>query len=108
MIRIWRTEEPSRTTVTIDGKLSADSVGVVEACCSQAEAGGKPVRLFLRDVTSVDEDGRLLLARLAGRGIRLAASGVYTSYLVETLNSEAVPALRAVSRIKTNGNLSAR
>jgi hypothetical protein len=85
MIRVWRTEEPLRTTVTIDGQLSAESVAVVEACCNQAESGGKPVRLFLHDVTSVDEAGRMLLSRLSGKGVRLAASGVYTSYLVKTL-----------------------
>lgn len=89
MIRVWRTEETSRTTITVDGQLSADSIAVVEACCGQAESNGKPVRLFLRDVTSVDESARTLLSRLAGKGIRLAGSGVYTSYLVKTLSSAA-------------------
>ena len=89
MIRVWRTEEASRTTITVDGQLSADSIAVVEACCSQAESNGKPIRLFLRDVTSVDEAGRTLLSHLAARGIRLSGTGVYTSYLVKTLNSAA-------------------
>jgi hypothetical protein len=85
MIRVTKTEERSHTTVTIDGQLSADSISLVETCCSQAESDGRPVQLFLRDVTTVDQAGRMLLRRLSAKGIRLMASGVYTSYLVQTL-----------------------
>lgn len=85
MIRVTKSEKRSRTIVTIDGQLSGDSISVVEICCDQANSSGKPVELFLRDVTTVDEDGRVLLSRLAGRGVRLVATGVYTSYLVQAL-----------------------
>ena len=85
MIRVTRTEERSRTRITVDGELSADSIGVVETCCSQAEWDGKPVQVFLRDVTRIDQAGRTLLSRLAARGVRLAAKGVYTSYIVQEL-----------------------
>lgn len=87
MIHVTKTEERSRTVVTVDGQLSGDSIDVVETCCNQAESGGKPVQLFLRDVTTVDQTGRMLLTRLAAKGIRLAASGVYTSYLVQALTA---------------------
>lgn len=86
MIRVTKTDEPSRTIVTIDGQLSADSIAVVETCCSQAESNEKPVHLFLRDVTTVDHAGQMLLRRLAQKGIHLLASGVYTSYLVQALS----------------------
>jgi ABC-type transporter Mla MlaB component len=85
MFRITKADEPSRTTLTIDGQLSADSIAAVETCCSQAGSSGKPVQLYLRHVTSVDQAGQQLLSRLAARGIHLAASGVYTSYLVKAL-----------------------
>jgi len=39
------------------------------------------IQLYLRDVTAFDEVGRALLDRLAAKGIRLIASGVYMSYL---------------------------
>ncbi len=91
MIRVTKTEERSGTTITIDGQLSIDSVGLVEICCDQAAANGKPVRLFLRDVTSVDRAGQTLLSCLAARGVRLSASGVYTSYLVQSLASPESP-----------------
>lgn len=46
----------------------------------------KPVHLFLRDVSTVDQAGRALLCRLAAKGVRLFGSGVYTSYLVRAFN----------------------
>jgi hypothetical protein len=86
MFRVSRTEEGSRTVVTIDGQLSGDSIALLETCCNQAILTGKRVQLFLRDVSTVDQGGRALLHRLAAKGVRLLASGVYTSYLVRTLN----------------------
>jgi hypothetical protein len=87
MIRVTKTSEPSQTNVIIDGDLSGDSIAAVESSCVQAKSNGKPVQLFLRDVTAVDQAGQRLLSRLATKGVRLIANGVYTSYLVETLTS---------------------
>lgn len=86
MFRVSKAEERSRTIVTIDGQLSGDYITVVETCCDQAISTGKPVHLFLRDVSTIDQAGRALLCRLAAKGVRLLASGVYTSYLVQALS----------------------
>jgi hypothetical protein len=72
MIRVTKTEEPSKTVVTIDGQLSGESVGLVETCCKEAESDGKPVYLFLRDVNAIDDGGRLLLTHLARNGVRVS------------------------------------
>jgi ABC-type transporter Mla MlaB component len=85
MFRVSKAEEPSRTIITIDGQLSGDYIAVVETCCDQAISAGKAVHLFLRDVSMVDQAGRALLCRLAARGVRMLASGVYTSYLIRAL-----------------------
>jgi hypothetical protein len=82
MIRILKAEEPKVITITVDGQLVADSVDAVETCSQQAMCQGRPVHLFLRDVSHIDEHGRSLLSRLAGKGVRLSASGVYSSYIV--------------------------
>jgi len=87
MIRVTKAEELSRTVVTIDGQLSGDTIAIVETCCNQAKSNGRPVELFLRDVTIVDPAGRTLLSRLASQGVRLSGSGVYTSYLVQSLTT---------------------
>lgn len=95
MIRVTKTEEQSHTIVTIDGQLGSDSIALVETCCNQAKSNGKPVHLFLRDVGTVDQAGQMLLSRLAAKGVVLAAKGVYTSYLVQSMNppsgSKAIP-----------------
>ena len=87
MIRVTTTKDRLRTTITVDGELSSESVGVVETCCNQAKTTGRPVKLFLRDVTAVDKAGQSLLGRLAAQGVFLAARGVYTAYLVQSLTS---------------------
>ena len=73
------------TVVYIDGQLAGDYVQIAGAFCSQALSSGKPVRVFLRDVSAIDEAGRNLLRGLAEHGVRLLASGVYTSHLVKCL-----------------------
>jgi hypothetical protein len=88
MIRVTKTEEPSKTVVTIDGQLSGKSIGLVETSCKEAESAGKPVYLFLRDVTTIDDAGRLLLRHLAGNGVRVSGRGVYTSYVVESWTTD--------------------
>ena len=52
----------------------------------QAIGHGKPVRLFLRDVSTMDESARALLGRLAAKGIHLSAAGVYSSYMVAEIS----------------------
>ncbi len=86
MIRVNKAEERSHTMVTIDGQLSAECIEVVEMCCDQALSIGKPVHLFLRDISAIDQAGRALLCRLAARGVHMLAIGVYTSNLVQALS----------------------
>lgn len=88
MFRVSKAEELSRTLITVEGQLSGESIEVIESCCAQAMSNGKPVHLFLRDVSTVNQAGRTLLCRLAARGVRLLGSGVYTSYLVEGVSRD--------------------
>ncbi len=100
MFRVSKAEEPARTIVTIDGQLLGDSIAVVETCCDQAISTGKAVHLFLRDVLTVDQAGRTLLCRLAAKGVRLLASGIYTSYLVRALNPSGTEPLNPGARLR--------
>ncbi len=85
MFRVSQEKKRGRTVITVDGELSGDQTGVVETCCGQAMANGKPVHLLLRDVSTVDRAGCALLGRLAAQGVSILAQGVYTSYLVASL-----------------------
>jgi len=87
MIRVLTTDEPASTTITVDGSLSGDFVDPVEICCIQAISKPKPVRLYLRDVSLIDERGRALLRKLAEKGVGLKASGTYSSYIVDEIQS---------------------
>jgi hypothetical protein len=80
-------DEPGSTKITVDGELSGKTVEPVEACCSQALSRGKPVRLHLRDVAAIDERGRTTLRHLAAKGVDLTADGVYSSYIVDEIQS---------------------
>jgi len=89
MIRIFTTNDSRGLTITIDGELAGDDVKAVERWCVDAIRGRGSVRLFLREVSRIDEAGRMLLSRLAAKGIELSASGVYTSYIVGEIQGPA-------------------
>jgi ABC-type transporter Mla MlaB component len=82
MIRVTKSLERGRIVITIDGQLSGDYIQAVEISCNQAVSEGRPVDVFLHDVQTIDQSGLALLTRLAAKGMRLLATGVYTSYVV--------------------------
>jgi hypothetical protein len=87
MVRIMTADGLTSTTLTVDGTLSGESVEPVQTCCIQALSKGKPVRLFLRDVSAIDERGRTMLRHLAAEGVDLTANGIYSSYIVDEIQS---------------------
>ena len=89
MIRIMTATEPKLITITVDGELSGEYVDAVENCVMQAIAQQRLTNLFLRDVSSIDESGRALLSRLAAKGVRLRAAGVYSSSVVARIRQSA-------------------
>lgn len=86
MFRVSRTDEKSCTIITIDGQLSGESIQLVETCCDQAIARGKPVQLVLRDVSFIDRTARTLLRHIVSKGVHLLAHGVYTAHLARELS----------------------
>ena len=87
MIRVITADELESTTITVDGNLAGDYVDAVRTCCQQAISKGKPVRLYLRDVSLIDERGRTLLRELVKAGVGLKARGIYSSYVVDEIQS---------------------
>lgn len=87
LFRVDQTKDRFGTVVSVAGQLIEKSVHVVEDCCSTALSSGKPVFLYLQDVSEIDDAGRNLLRDLSERGVRLLASGVYMSHLVASLQS---------------------
>jgi len=87
MIHVTTADEPASTIITVDGKLAGECVESVKVTCTEAIAKGKPVRVYLRDVSTIDERGRTLLRELARKGVGLKAAGIYSSYVVEEIQS---------------------
>ena len=77
-----------RIRLTISGEIGPECSEVLETCCEQALKEARAVQLIL-DVTSIDESGRALLRRLAAKGVRLVAKGMYHSYLVDSIRQAA-------------------
>lgn len=87
MFRLSREETRRRSVLTVDGQLSGEGLDLIERCCDEEMAQGRPVDLCLRDVTALDPAGRALLSRLAARGVHLIGRGLYTSFVVESVRS---------------------
>jgi len=87
MIRIMTADEAASVTITIDGTLSNGSIEPVQTSCMEALSRRKQVRLHLRDVCAIDERGRKMLQLLAENGIDLTANGIYSSYIVDEIQS---------------------
>lgn len=62
-------------------------MSVAETCCARVLAAGQELCVFLRDVSSIDENGRRLLLRLLEKGVQLRGSGMYTMYVVRQLQN---------------------
>jgi len=95
MIRVWTTNESEGTMITVEMSEGGYSheieacIAEVEARCDEAISQKRPVHLLLRDVPTISEWGRMLLSRLAAKGVELSASGVYNRYIVGEIRSEA-------------------
>lgn len=85
MFRVIKSEEQARTVITFEGELSGEGLEVVEAYCDEEASGGRQVDLELRELVTIDESGRALLARLVAKGIHLIPRGLYTTHIVQRL-----------------------
>jgi ABC-type transporter Mla MlaB component len=82
MIRIQAADNPDGNTIAIDGQLIGEYVAEVEESIRKSLEQYKNVRLFLRNVSHIDETGHALLSRLAAQGVELSATGLYSSHVV--------------------------
>ncbi len=89
MVRLTTTTRRNGITIIVEGQVLREYVGAIDTVVKQACIRGRPVHLFLRDVSSIDESGRALLIRLATMGVRLSATGVYSSHIVEEISHSA-------------------
>jgi hypothetical protein len=89
MMRMITAREAKAITITVGGRLEGEYVEALDTSVKQVIAQGRPVSLFLRDVSSIDDSARELLGRLAAKGVHLSAAGVYNSYIVAQISASA-------------------
>jgi hypothetical protein len=97
MLRIMTADDPASTTITVDGTLSGEGIEPVQTCCVQALSKGKLVKLHLRDVSAIDQRGRAMLRHLAEEGVDVKANGIYSSYIVNEIQSASLSKRRCSS-----------
>ena len=91
MIRIQTNSDSQSVRIVIDGQLAGEDIVQMEASLRNALEPHKSASLFLRDVSHIDDAGRKLLSRLARNGVKLIASGVYSSYVVDEIRRGTKP-----------------
>jgi len=85
MIRIETAAGPGGIRIAIDGQLIHEYVEEVEDLLRKATEQHQGVHLFLRNVSHIDEAAHSLLSRLAARGVKLSAAGLYSTYVVSQI-----------------------
>ncbi len=104
MLHVSHTDSSTHTLITVEGHLAGEGVPLVSQYCLERLADDRPLVLYLKNVTEVDQGGRALLRQLIVRGVRLRASGIYTEHLVEDLKRECEPGIRPRSGHELHDN----
>jgi anti-anti-sigma regulatory factor len=73
MLRITKAidENSSEVTLTLEGRLAAEWVALLESECLQCFNEHSKVRLEFAEVTFVDDDGSRMLRRLAAMNVEI-------------------------------------
>jgi hypothetical protein len=87
MLKITTTTDAYWTTLELEGKLAGAWVQELERCWREI-LPGRSVRISLKAVTFVDDDGKRLLARLHECGAELKAEGCMTKCIVQEITGE--------------------
>ncbi len=83
MLRIRRVREPRGLVLVVEGALTAGTVPVLEAECTEGLGEEGTVLLDLRDVNYVDGAGVKLVRRLGKFGVEVARSSQVVRELIE-------------------------
>lgn len=87
MLRITIFNMPTGLRLVLEGKLAGPWVAELESAWEEARAGNRPQKsvVDLSGVTTVDENGKKLLATMCSEGARFIANGVATIQLIKEI-----------------------
>jgi len=87
MLRVTVHNDDIVATIELQGKLTANWVGPVLETWNTLSLTGQTVSLDLSAVSYIDKAGRLLLAQMHARGVRLAGPGLMIRGVIEEITS---------------------
>jgi len=92
MLRISIHNHAPVMSFVLEGKLVGPWVKELEKCWERALAAdpAKTMQVNLAAVTFIDSDGRELLARMRGQGVRLLSNGVLIDAFVAKIEAEEI------------------
>lgn len=87
MLRVTTLHTPGRVVLKLEGRVSRDVVGEVDASWQIAarDGNGDDLWVDLTDVSLVDTDGQALLARMHRAGVRFLTRGCLIPELVREI-----------------------
>jgi len=86
MIRITAHQERLATRLCLEGKLSGDSVDVLDECWQSASTTANSISVDLTDISFIDSRGKQLLVRMFEKGTRLVSRSLMGRCLIEEIN----------------------
>lgn len=91
MLKITMSKQNPGGTFILSGRLVGPWVQELQQCWTRAEFDDPThCQVDLREVTFIDEAGRMLLSQMNRKGVRILATGCMTKAIVQDL-SEARP-----------------
>ena len=92
MVRITTEEHKKRVLWRVEGSLRGSWVAELEKLWQIARDRGKHLCLSLDDVPYIDDTARELLTRMYRDGVEISPRGLYTTLIVQEIQSGCLPA----------------
>lgn len=90
MLKITRESDGVRVILNLEGGLAGPWVEEMERVWRRAvtDADGRPVRLFLVEVTFIDSAGKKLLEEMCRQGVEMVGAGCMNRAIVEEITHQ--------------------
>ncbi|HEV2489233.1 MAG TPA: TolC family protein [Candidatus Acidoferrales bacterium] len=87
MMKATIKSDGAQTTVVVEGQIAGPWVGELERAWNdlRPSEGSRTITIELKDVTFIDDTGKLLLRRMAGEGATLRGAGCFTAAILNSI-----------------------
>jgi ABC-type transporter Mla MlaB component len=82
MLKITAHSKPTQDILELEGRLAGPWVQELNDCWQQHLSAKRQIRVLLRQVSYIDDAGKVLLAAMHRAGVKLEASGCMTKDVI--------------------------